>query len=164
MVRVAEDERLNDPQRGHYASIPTSLLQLYRDRIAELEERKQGEESLLAKALQCEEYIRQQEAAYLAEVQARRQAAAEKAKKEHREELERQAAMASIPTEQVAHAEVREPPLIGEGDSQAERAETVHSSTTGSSSSTAHTVATERMLRQQEAEEEEQYWDDIIDI
>eukprot|EP00971_Amphidinium_carterae_P105686 2092837-Amphidinium_carterae.1 len=52
MVRVAEDERLNDQQRGYYASIPTSLLQLYRDRITELEEIKRGEESLLAKALQ----------------------------------------------------------------------------------------------------------------
>eukprot|EP00971_Amphidinium_carterae_P014091 277482-Amphidinium_carterae.1 len=67
MVRTAEGERLIDPQRGHYVSIPTSLLQLYRDRIAELEEIKRGEESLLAKALQVEEYVRQQEAAHLAE-------------------------------------------------------------------------------------------------
>eukprot|EP00971_Amphidinium_carterae_P269826 5352936-Amphidinium_carterae.1 len=67
MVRVAEDERLNDPQRGYYASIPTSLLQLYRDRITELEEIKRGEESLLAKALECEQRVRQQEAAHLAE-------------------------------------------------------------------------------------------------
>eukprot|EP00971_Amphidinium_carterae_P060955 1206478-Amphidinium_carterae.1 len=66
MVRAAEDERLSDPQRGHY-SIPTSMLQLYRDRITELEEIKKGEESLLAKALQCEQHIRQQEAAHLAE-------------------------------------------------------------------------------------------------
>eukprot|EP00971_Amphidinium_carterae_P235104 4665375-Amphidinium_carterae.1 len=67
MVREAEDERLNDTQRGYYASIPTSLLQLYRDRITELEEIKRGEASLLAKALQCEEHVRQQEAAHLAE-------------------------------------------------------------------------------------------------
>eukprot|EP00971_Amphidinium_carterae_P118790 2353359-Amphidinium_carterae.1 len=53
MVRTAEDERLNDPQRGYYAySVPTALLQLYRERITELEEIKRGEESLLAKALQ----------------------------------------------------------------------------------------------------------------
>eukprot|EP00971_Amphidinium_carterae_P072370 1431631-Amphidinium_carterae.1 len=66
-VRLAEDERLNEHQRGFYATIPTSLLQLYRDRITELEKIKQGEESLLAKALQCEEYVRQQEASHLAE-------------------------------------------------------------------------------------------------
>eukprot|EP00971_Amphidinium_carterae_P019678 387834-Amphidinium_carterae.1 len=72
MVQTAEEERLNEPQKGplkgYYAySVPTSLLQLYRERITELEERKRGEESLLAKALQCEEHIRQQEAAHLAE-------------------------------------------------------------------------------------------------
>eukprot|EP00971_Amphidinium_carterae_P082401 1629025-Amphidinium_carterae.1 len=52
VVRVAEDERLNDHQRGYYTTMPTSMLQLYRDRITELEELKRGEESLLVKALQ----------------------------------------------------------------------------------------------------------------
>eukprot|EP00971_Amphidinium_carterae_P184592 3664899-Amphidinium_carterae.1 len=83
MVQAAEEERLKEPQKGYYAySIPTALLQLYRERITELEELKRGEESLLAKAIQCEENIRQQEAAHFAEVQARRQAAAEKAERE----------------------------------------------------------------------------------
>eukprot|EP00971_Amphidinium_carterae_P013714 270165-Amphidinium_carterae.1 len=68
MVQTAEEERLNEPQKGYYAySVPTALLQLYRERITELEERKRGEASLLAKALQCEEYVRQQEATHLAE-------------------------------------------------------------------------------------------------
>eukprot|EP00971_Amphidinium_carterae_P322067 6401925-Amphidinium_carterae.1 len=120
-----------------------------------------------------EQKVRQQEAAHLAEVQARRQAAAEKAEKAHQEELERQAAMTEVPIEQVAHAEVREPPLIGEVQevpgAQSSPPQTVHSSSTGSSTSTSHntensraTGATERMMRQEEqAEEDEQnYWDD----
>eukprot|EP00971_Amphidinium_carterae_P268730 5330920-Amphidinium_carterae.1 len=181
MIRAAEDERLADRQRGHY-SIPTSLLQLYRDRITELEEKKKGVDPLLAKSLLCEEHIRQQEAAHLAEVLARRQAAADKAEREHqerqaanREELERQAAMSMTPTEQVAHAQVLpEPPLIGAVQgAQASPAQTVNSSATGSSTSTSHntdnsraTRATDRMLRdEQQAEEDEQnYWDDVIEI
>eukprot|EP00971_Amphidinium_carterae_P267990 5316681-Amphidinium_carterae.1 len=68
MVQTAEEERINEPQKGYYAySVPTSLLQLYRERITELGEKQRGEASLLAKALQCEEYIRQQEATHLAE-------------------------------------------------------------------------------------------------
>eukprot|EP00971_Amphidinium_carterae_P158892 3150642-Amphidinium_carterae.1 len=82
--------------------------------------------------------------------------------------------MVSTPQEQVAHAEIREPPLIGEVQegqgTQASRPETVHSSSTGSSTSTGNsraTGATERMLRQEEAQAEEDeanYWDDVIDI
>eukprot|EP00971_Amphidinium_carterae_P317250 6307150-Amphidinium_carterae.1 len=83
MVRIAEDERLTDPQRGHYASMPTSLLQLYRDRITELEEKKKGEESLLAKALLCEEHIRKHEATHLAELRARQEAEAKREEAAH---------------------------------------------------------------------------------
>eukprot|EP00971_Amphidinium_carterae_P246453 4894972-Amphidinium_carterae.1 len=82
--------------------------------------------------------------------------------------------MAAIPIEQVAHAEVREPPRIGEGQeaqgAQASPPQTIHSSATGSSTSTDNsraTRATERMMRQEEQEEEEDmqnYWDDVIDI
>eukprot|EP00971_Amphidinium_carterae_P004559 91354-Amphidinium_carterae.1 len=53
-VRVAEIERVDEHKPGYYAMIPTSLLQLYRDRITELEEAKRREDTLLANALQVE--------------------------------------------------------------------------------------------------------------
>eukprot|EP00971_Amphidinium_carterae_P043648 858999-Amphidinium_carterae.1 len=61
--------------------------------------------------------------------------------------------MTERPQEQVAQAEDRvPPPLIGEEPGQ--RAETVHSSTTGSSTSTSQSRATETMLRRQEEQDE----------
>eukprot|EP00971_Amphidinium_carterae_P158795 3148434-Amphidinium_carterae.1 len=39
-VRVAEEERFNVHKPGYYATIPTSLLQLYRDRITHMFDNK----------------------------------------------------------------------------------------------------------------------------
>eukprot|EP00971_Amphidinium_carterae_P322199 6404260-Amphidinium_carterae.1 len=65
--------------------------------------------------------------------------------------------MTSTPQEQVAQEPERAlPPLIGEVQvqAQAERAETVNSSSTGSSTSTRNSRATESMLRRQEEQDE----------
>eukprot|EP00971_Amphidinium_carterae_P209575 4157551-Amphidinium_carterae.1 len=143
-------ERARAEQGGGAYIMPPPLpgLQRWKERLEILESQRQEEEDRLEQHRQVEQRVRQQEATHLAEGQARRQTAADKAEREHQEELERQAALTSVPTEQVGHAEVRQqpPPLIGEGQevqgAHASRAETVNSSSTGSSTSTSNSRAT----------------------
>eukprot|EP00971_Amphidinium_carterae_P168783 3344027-Amphidinium_carterae.1 len=160
---------------GYYVgeAIPPPLpsLQRWRDRLETLEQQQQEEEEedRLEQHRQVERKVRQQEAAHLAAVQARRQEAAEKAEKAHQEELDRQAAMTSTPQERVAQEEERAlPPLIGEGAQvrEQEQVQTVHSSSTGSSTSTSNSrpSQTSSALRRQEEEDEREFWEDIIDI
>eukprot|EP00971_Amphidinium_carterae_P158150 3134852-Amphidinium_carterae.1 len=102
--------------------------------------------------------VRRQEDEHIAEVQAKRKEAAEQ---EHREELDRQAAMTDVPVEQVATVaqeperdEVLQPPFIGENEAQ------VVNSSTSSSTSTGASTRLERAERL----EEEDYWENILDI
>eukprot|EP00971_Amphidinium_carterae_P194921 3867714-Amphidinium_carterae.1 len=146
---IQEAEDLQVRNHGYYVGPqppPLPSLRKWRDRLEILETQQQEEQDRLEQHLQVEQLVRQQEAAHLAEVQARRQAAADKAEKEHREELDRQAAMTEAPVEQVAQEPERAvPPLIGEsqGESQGVPVHVINSSSTGSSTSTSNSRATE---------------------
>eukprot|EP00971_Amphidinium_carterae_P289569 5749581-Amphidinium_carterae.1 len=61
-----EDERIEKHRGGYYSTTPVPLLQLYRERITTLEERRREEDYLLEQALQQEARVRRQEADHAA--------------------------------------------------------------------------------------------------
>eukprot|EP00971_Amphidinium_carterae_P034780 684666-Amphidinium_carterae.1 len=84
-IREVEDQ---PRPHGYYVDYsgprppPPPGFQKWKDRLEILTSQRQEEEDRLEHHLQMEQRVRQQEAAHFAEVQARRQAAAEKAERE----------------------------------------------------------------------------------
>eukprot|EP00971_Amphidinium_carterae_P141660 2806503-Amphidinium_carterae.2 len=161
---LLSQERQQRQQGGAYvtpASPNTPTLQQYQDRLDILEDQAQQEEDRRDRLRVQERIVREQEEGHRKSLEEVRRVAAELAEKEHRdqrareqEELERQAAIAPVPEEQVARQEI---PRIGENVAQ--EAQTVSSASTVSSS----TGASTRMERQ-ERQDSADYWENIVEI
>eukprot|EP00971_Amphidinium_carterae_P319836 6357428-Amphidinium_carterae.1 len=151
-----EEDRLKRQQGGAYITPTgqnTPTLQQYQDRLLILEDQDtQEEEERRDRLRMLEQIVQGQEEEHRRSVQEARRAAAELAEKEHQErrareqeDLERQAATAEVPKEQI--------PIIGDST----EAQTV------SSTSTVSTGASTRLERQ-ERQDPADYWENITEI
>eukprot|EP00971_Amphidinium_carterae_P141661 2806504-Amphidinium_carterae.1 len=167
-----EDERQQRQQGGAYvtpASPNTPTIQQYQDRLDILEDQVQQDEDRRDRLRTMENIVRGQDEEHRRAVQEVRrvEAVAEKEHQDRRareqeerrvreqEELERQAAIAQVPEEQVAQQDI---PRIGENGAQ--DVQIVGSTSTVNSSSTGASTRMERQERQDSAD----YWENIMDI
>eukprot|EP00971_Amphidinium_carterae_P289647 5751070-Amphidinium_carterae.1 len=111
-----QEEHIARHNAGYYVGPPIPQLNQYKERLDVLETQQQEEQNRLEHHRRVEVLVRRQEAEHIAAVQAKRQEVAKRAEREHKEELDRQAAMTETPAEQIAQQpQDAAPPIIGEG-------------------------------------------------